>query len=66
MAKSKLWWAYKHLDGTVRVQRFLRHGEDKQDAESDPYVEDMWGPFDAPSYDEAVAEAEQVLGGDCR
>ena len=59
---AKFWWAYKHLDGSIHIKRFLGAGKDKQEAEKDPYVQDMWGPFEAQSFEDAQAEAEQVLG----
>jgi hypothetical protein len=59
---AQLFWASKRLDGTIHVRRYFRNDPEQHDVEHDPAMTDHWGPYEAYSYTDACAEAEQVLG----
>lgn len=57
--RGQLWWAQKFADGSVYVKPYA--AGDVEASEMNPAVDDTWGPYEANNYQDAVAEAEQVL-----
>ena len=57
---NKQWIAQRFKDGTITVLAYDRN--DAIEVMYDQSADDTWGPYEADSYEDALAEAEQVLG----
>jgi len=47
------WWGYKHTNGSYQVKRFFNKS-DLTDSAMSPFVERVYGPFEAEDRDEAL------------
>ena len=57
---NKQWIAQRFKDGTITVLAYDRNNA--IEAMYDRSADDTWGPYEADNYNDALAEAEQVLG----
>jgi hypothetical protein len=48
------WFAYEHMNGKLNLRRFFSWLDIKE-AEDSPFVQNVYGPFDADTRDEALA-----------
>lgn len=48
-----LWWGYQHTSGTLQVKRYFNQ-QDVEDAYASPFVDQVVGPFEAASRDDAL------------
>ncbi len=46
------WWGYLHVEGTVHIKRYFGP-LDISEAHESPFVQAVYGPFDAESHIEA-------------
>jgi hypothetical protein len=47
------WWGYLHESGSIQLKRYFDN-EDIYEAEDSPFVQEVLGPFEAESRDEAI------------
>lgn len=47
------WWGYLHINGTIQAKRFFSR-LDVSEAMDSPFVDRVWGPFEAEDRDEAL------------
>ena len=53
MSQQRLWWGYKHTNGSYQVKLFFSQ-EDLEDAYESPFCELVMKPFPANGRDEAT------------
>ena len=56
------WWGYLHENGTLHVKRFFDM-EDIFEAESSPFVDRVYGPWEADSRDGAIEKLKRCVHG---
>lgn len=49
---KKKWWGYLHTEGTIHTRRFLSN-EDIAEAQSSPFVKQVYGPWECDTKEEA-------------
>jgi uncharacterized protein (DUF2249 family) len=54
------WWAYKHKNGEIKVKHY-RSEDDMDEALDSDFVDDVTGPFDAETVEEANEIAKKNL-----
>ena len=54
------WWAYRHVDGSLHLKRYLSFG-DLQEARQSSFVAEMFGPFLAANRESAMTRARARL-----
>ena len=47
------WYAYKHVNGTLHLKRYLGDPEDLHEASTSTFVEQVYGPFKAENQHKA-------------
>ena len=55
------WYAYKHVNGTLHLKRYLRDPGDITEADQSPFVEKVVGPFAAENRKIALKIMEKLL-----
>lgn len=60
---SKLWWGYRHINGGLHLKawRTSKWGyEAIREARKSPFVDDVFGPFNADTRDDASLTLHQL------
>ena len=47
------WWGYIHTNGSLHVKRFF-YFQDLADAQSSPFVKEVYGPWDCENREDAL------------
>ena len=55
------WWAYKHINGSIHIKRYLGDPLDLQEAGESPFVYIYTDVFTAINADEALKLANELL-----
>ena len=55
------WWGYLHTSGSLQVKRYFSP-LDISEAKESPFVQDVCGPWEVASRDEALAKLKMELG----
>ena len=53
------WWGYRHTNGGLHLKRYL-NSQDLAGAFLSPFVEEVFGPFEADTKDEASLMLHQL------
>lgn len=56
-----LWWGYIHTNKELQVKRFFGY-EDIEEAKESSFVEELYGPFEADSKEDAREELKRHFG----
>ena len=54
------WWGYLHNKGTIQAKRFFTY-KDLVEAQSSPFVKEVFSPFFAKTREEAVNKIKEKL-----
>ena len=49
------WWGYIHTNGSIQVKRWFDDPLDLREARESPFVDRVYGPFEADGREEAIA-----------
>lgn len=53
------WWGYIHVNGNIQVKRFFSR-EDIIEADSSPFVQETFGPFEAENREDAINKIREL------
>jgi hypothetical protein len=53
------WWGYVHANGTLQVKRYFDM-QDIQEASTSPFVQSIYGPFDAVDSQHALNKLKKL------
>jgi len=56
------WYAYKHVNGTLHIKRFLGDMGDIEEARMSPFVAQVVGPWESETGEEAKRIMHERLG----
>lgn len=57
------WWGYVHVNGTLHVKRYF-NAKDLSEARESDFVQEVYGPWDVNSREEAEKQLQSIVGHD--